>query len=110
MPIDKLNLNKRSYVKANYLMISNILLGTAVLSFILTLGGCCSCMSSSETTYESVETPYRKPDGSIGYAAKSHTTPGDPRLFVVSAGICFFTFIGSGIVRAMGEVEEKDDS
>jgi hypothetical protein len=103
MPIDKLDLSGRSNVKASYLMASNILLGISVLSFVLMLGGCVSCFSSIETTYDSQETYYTKTDGTAGKAAKSHTKGGDPTVFVVSAGVCVISFIVGGLVRGFGE-------
>lgn len=105
MPTDLFDLagQSKTPVKKNYLIASNILLVIAVLSFVLMLGGCFSCWNASKTTYDSEETPYRKPDGTIGYGAKSHTKAGDPGITIISGGVFFFSLMAGAIVRALGE-------
>jgi uncharacterized protein YceK len=100
MPTDELL--GGSKVKASYLMASNIILGISVLSFVLMLGGCLSFCSSAKTTYDSQETYYQKSDGTVGYGAKSHTKIDAPTVFVVSAGVCFVSFVAGFLVRGFG--------
>jgi hypothetical protein len=106
MPTDKLLGGAK--VKANYLMASNILLWTAVVSFVLMFGGCLSFCGSAKTTYDSQETYYQKSDGTVGYGAKSYTTIDAPTVFVVSAGLCVISAIAGLIVRGFGAEDETD--
>ncbi len=62
----------------NLKMLSQGLLIVGVLSFVLSMGSCFSCITAKrEVVYDSSEEVYRKPDGTLGYGAKSHTTGGE---------------------------------
>jgi hypothetical protein len=80
----------------NNFPISRVLLILSVLSFVLMMGGCCSCIGSLKTEYGEEEF-YRKPGGGIGYGAKSNTTGGNPTLAVIGGVVGFLSLFGSGI-------------
>ncbi len=77
--------------------VANALLITMVLSFVLSCGGCFSCVGSLKTESGSEEF-YTKPNGSVGYGAESHTTAGD--------GAVYFAVVPFiiGVISALGYV------
>jgi hypothetical protein len=88
----------------NTFPISRVLLILSVLSFVLMMGGCCSCIGSLKTEYGEEEF-YRKPGGGIGYGAKSNTTGGDPTLAIIGGVVGILSLFGSGI--ALGFEQRK---
>jgi hypothetical protein len=77
---------------------SRVLLILSVLSFVLMMGGCCSCIGSSKIEYGEEEF-YRKPGGGVGYGAESHTTGGNPTLAIIGGVVGILSLFGSGIAR-----------
>jgi amino acid transporter len=60
--------------------VANALLVTTVLSLVIAFGGCVSCIGSLNTESGSEEF-YKKPNGSVGYGAESHTTAGEGAVY-----------------------------
>jgi hypothetical protein len=88
----------------NAFPMSRVLLILSVLSFILMMGGCCSCIGSSKTEYGEEEF-YQKPLGGVGYGAKSNTTGGDPTLAIIGGVVGILSLFGSGIASAFEETK-----
>jgi hypothetical protein len=80
----------------NTFPISRLLLIISIISFVLMLGGCCSCVGSQKTEYGQEEY-YQKFGGGVGYGAKSYTTGGDPTLAIIGGVVSILSLIGSGI-------------
>lgn len=91
--------------------VTSVLLGgLAALSFLLMCGGCFLFAGSFETEYGREEL-YQKPDGSVGYAAKSQTSGGDGLGYYIVIPL----LVGVGSLIASGffsniknEMEEKE--
>ena len=111
MPIDFFNLDGQNPapVKRKYLIVANTLITISILSFVLMLGGCCACIGTTKTEYGGEEY-YQKPDGSLGYGAKSYSSGGElsATFSAVSGAICVISFIAGTLVRVSGE-PKKDE-
>jgi hypothetical protein len=111
MPIDFFNLDGQNPapVKRNHLIVANTLITISILSFVLMLGGCCACIGTTKTEYGEEEY-YQKPDGSLGYGAKSSSSGGESSAIfsAVSGAICVIAFIAGTFVRISGETAKED--
>jgi hypothetical protein len=68
----------------NLKIIGQGLVLAAILCFVLSMGSCFSCITAKrEVVYDSPEQIYRKPDGTLGYGAKSHTTGAEGYFFYI---------------------------
>jgi hypothetical protein len=86
-------------------MVSRVFLGLALLGFVLTLGGCVSCMSSGDSS--SKEIYYTGSDGKLASTTQRYGKRPDPRIAVVGAGLCFFSFLGYIVALAVADPNKQ---
>ncbi len=77
----------------------------AIISFVVTLGGCFACIDSTKTTY-GPEEYYQKPGGGVGYGASASHSGGESYTYLALLSGIVFVISGFAAGISYGETPE----